>query len=90
MFNRQLTPLATYRAERIAIIKPSAWATWCTACRCFPACGCFPNAHLAWIVNRGYAPLLEGHPHLDAIVPFDRGLSEQGPGKACSDPWEHF
>jgi heptosyltransferase I len=79
LFNRQLTPLATYRAERIAIIKPSALGD---VVHCLPLLSSlrarFPNAHLAWIVNRGYAPLLEGHPHLDAIVPFDRGAFRAG------------
>jgi lipopolysaccharide heptosyltransferase II len=38
----------------------------------------FPAAHITWIVNRGYQPLLEGHPHLDATLAFDRGASHHG------------
>src|SRR5262249_5952663 len=38
----------------------------------------FPHAHLAWLVNRAYAPLLDGHPDLDAVLPFDRGASRKG------------
>src|SRR5205807_8648701 len=30
------------------------------------------------VVNRGYAPLLEGHPDLDAVLPFDRGALRRG------------
>src|SRR5205807_46714 len=32
----------------------------------------FPGAHITWVVNRGYEPLLQGHPDLDATLPFDR------------------
>ena len=60
--------------ERIALIKPSAWATSCTALPVLTALRRrFPDAHIAWIVNRGYAPLLEQHPDLNEIIPFDRG-----------------
>jgi ADP-heptose:LPS heptosyltransferase len=30
------------------------------------------------VVNRSYAPLLEGHPDLDDIIPFDRGAVRRG------------
>jgi ADP-heptose:LPS heptosyltransferase len=30
------------------------------------------------VVNRSYAPLLEGHPDLDDIIPFDRGAVRKG------------
>ncbi len=79
MFQRPLSPLESCTPQRIAIIKPSALGD---VVHCLPLLSClrarFPNAHLAWIVNRGYAPLLEGHPHLDAIVPFDRGAFKAG------------
>jgi len=29
----------------------------------------FPDAHLGWVVEEAFAPLLEGHPDLDEIVP---------------------
>ena len=32
----------------------------------------YPAAHIAWVVNRSYAGLLEGHPELNEILPFDR------------------
>jgi lipopolysaccharide heptosyltransferase I len=32
----------------------------------------FPGSHITWLVNKTYAPLLVGHPQLDAVLPFDR------------------
>ena len=79
MFKREFAPLQTCQPGRIAIIKPSALGD---VVHCLPLLSSlrarFPRAHLAWIVNRAYAPLLEGHPHLDAIVPFDRGAFKAG------------
>ena len=31
-----------------------------------------PTPHLAWVVNRGLRGLLDGHPDLDEVIPFDR------------------
>ena len=33
----------------------------------------FPDAHIAWVVNRAFEPLIAGHPHLTETIPFDRG-----------------
>lgn len=32
----------------------------------------FPEAAIHWVINRGFAPLLEGHPDLAEVIPFDR------------------
>lgn len=32
----------------------------------------FPDAKISWLVRPEFAPLLENHPHLDEIIPFDR------------------
>ena len=32
----------------------------------------WPEAHIAWVVNRGLRGLLDGHPDLDDVIPFDR------------------
>jgi lipopolysaccharide heptosyltransferase I len=80
LFRKPARSLEQYDARRIAIIKPSALGD---IVHCLPLLSClrrrFPEAHLSWIVNRTYAPLLEGHPDLDAIVPFDRGAFKAGP-----------
>src|SRR5262245_8130759 len=33
----------------------------------------WPRARFAWVVNRGLRELVEGHPALDEVIPFDRG-----------------
>src|SRR5437588_492217 len=66
-------------AMRIALIKPSALGDVVHA---LPVLGAlrhrFPHAHLTWVVNRAYEPLLKGHPALDATLPFDRGALRGG------------
>lgn len=31
----------------------------------------YPNTHITWVVHPMYAPLLEGHPHVDEVITFD-------------------
>jgi heptosyltransferase I len=65
--------------ERIAIIKPSALGDIAHSLLVLSALRqLFPKTHISWIVNRGYAPILEGHPDLNAIIPFDRGAFRKG------------
>jgi heptosyltransferase-1 len=42
----------------------------------------FPEARISWLVRPEFAPLLEDHPHLNEIIPFDRKLL----GKAWFHP----
>jgi lipopolysaccharide heptosyltransferase I len=65
--------------KRIAIIKPSALGDIAHSLPVLSALRqLFPTAHISWIVNRGYAPILEGHPDLNEIIPFDRGAFRKG------------
>ncbi|MHC4172328.1 MAG: glycosyltransferase family 9 protein [Planctomycetota bacterium] len=32
----------------------------------------FPDARISWLVRPEFAQLLENHPHLTEIIPFDR------------------
>jgi heptosyltransferase-1 len=65
--------------ERIAIVKPSALGDIAHSLPVLTALRQrFPSSHLSWVVNRGYAPLLEGHPDLNEIVPFDRAAMRKG------------
>jgi heptosyltransferase-1 len=67
-------PLTEIAPRRIAIIKPSALGDIVHALPVLTALrDRFPAAHLTWVVNRGYEPLLRGHADLDATLPFDRG-----------------
>lgn len=60
-------------ARRICIIKPSALGD---VVQTLPLLAAFrerfPAAKLSWVVNSALADLLEGHPHLDQVICFDR------------------
>lgn len=80
---RERVPLDRVAAERIALVKPSALGDIVHALPILSAVReRFPSAHIAWVVNASYEPLLRGHPDLDAIVPFDRGSLKRGPWAA--------
>jgi lipopolysaccharide heptosyltransferase I len=72
-------PLDEYPARRIVLIKPSALGD---IVHSLPVLGAlrqrYPDAHIAWVVNRTYAPLLAGHPDLDETIAFDRNALRQG------------
>jgi lipopolysaccharide heptosyltransferase I len=73
------TPLAEYSPSRIAIIKPSALGDIVHALPVLTALRCrYPQAHLAWVVNSSYEPLLKGHPDLNETIPFDRAGLRKG------------
>jgi heptosyltransferase-1 len=60
--------------QRIAIIKPSALGDIAHSLPVLSALRQrFPAAHISWIINRVYAPILEEHPDLNEVIPFDRG-----------------
>src|SRR5881628_3279242 len=65
--------LAEIEAHRICLIKPSALGDVIQTLPVLTALRVqFPNAHIAWVVNRAYADLLAGHPHLDETIVFER------------------
>jgi lipopolysaccharide heptosyltransferase I len=71
--------LARLDARHIAIIKPSALGDIVHSLPVLTALRRrFPQAHICWIVNRSYEPLLQGHPHLDETLPFDRRVMRAG------------
>lgn len=68
-----------FEPRRIALIKPSALGDIVHSLPVLTALRQrFPVAHIAWIVNRVYEPLLHHHPHLDATIAFDRTLARRG------------
>jgi lipopolysaccharide heptosyltransferase I len=72
-------PLLEITPRRIAIVKPSALGDIVHSLPVLTALRRrFPMAHLTWIVNRGYEPLLCGHPDLDATLTFDRRSNRAG------------
>ena len=59
--------------RRVAILKPSALGDIAHALPVLTALkGQWPAAAFTWVVNRAFAPLLEGHPDLAEVLPFDR------------------
>ncbi|MBI2876893.1 MAG: lipopolysaccharide heptosyltransferase II [Candidatus Tectomicrobia bacterium] len=59
--------------SRILIIKPSALGDVIHALPLLKLLrGHYPQAQIAWLVNRELQGLLEGHPDLDRIFPFER------------------
>ncbi len=66
-------PLSTIEARRICIIKPSALGDVVQSLALLPALRRrFPEATIDWVVNRSFAELLQGHPLLSEVIPFDR------------------
>jgi lipopolysaccharide heptosyltransferase I len=83
MVGRSRPPLRDYPARRIALLKPSALGDIVHSLPVLTALRRrFPAAHLTWIVNRGYEPLLRDHPDLDETLAFDRGATRGGPWHA--------
>jgi lipopolysaccharide heptosyltransferase II len=72
-------PLRDYQAQRIALIKPSALGDIVHSLPILAALRHrYPLAHITWVVNRSYEPLLQGHRDLNATLPFDRGAARHG------------
>jgi lipopolysaccharide heptosyltransferase I len=89
MFSRLLRqrvrqPLDGIEPERICLIKPSALGDVVQALPILTALRHrFPRAYIAWVVNRSYADLLAGHPHLNECIAFDRSAAASGWIDAC-------
>lgn len=72
---RKFTPedLKTIDAERICVIKPSAFGDVVQCLPLLPALRArFPDSDISWVVNRELMGLLEGHPDLKDLIPFER------------------
>ena len=73
--------LHALRPRRVCLIKPSSLGDIAHA---FPLLASlrrhWPDAELAWVVNRGLRSLVEGQPHVDAVIPFDRAAVRFRPG----------
>jgi lipopolysaccharide heptosyltransferase I len=59
--------------RRVCLIKPSSLGDVVHALPTLAALRrLWPEAHFAWVVNTGLRGLLDGHPMLDEVIPFDR------------------
>jgi lipopolysaccharide heptosyltransferase I len=73
MADARLAALRSLRPERVCLIKPSSLGDVVHGLPVLSALRAhWPDAHLAWVVNRGLRGLLDGHPDLDEVIPFDR------------------
>jgi heptosyltransferase-1 len=83
-------PLGAYPAQRIALLKPSALGDIVHSLPVLTALRRrYPQAHITWVVNRGYEPLLRGHRDLDDTLAFDRRASRRGVAAALRT-WVRF
>jgi heptosyltransferase I len=75
---RSLTDL---KPSRVCLIKPSSLGDVVHALPVLSALKArWPEASFAWIINAGLRGLVEGHPDLDEVIPFERGKMKAGPG----------
>jgi lipopolysaccharide heptosyltransferase I len=85
MPGRRPPSLRDYDARRVALVKPSALGDIVHSLPVLTALRRrFPAAHLTWVVNRGYEPLLRGHRDLDDTLPFDRAVRRAGWGRSLT------
>ncbi|HEY7423440.1 MAG TPA: glycosyltransferase family 9 protein [Gemmataceae bacterium] len=90
MLGRSRPPLSAYPAERIALLKPSALGDIIHSLPVLTALRQrYRHAHITWVVNRVYEPLLRGHRDLDDILAFDRRASRCG-WLAAARSWLRF
>lgn len=74
------TDLRGLRPRRVCLIKPSSLGDVVHALPVLTSLRkLWPEAHLAWVVNRGLRGLLDGHPDLDRVIPFDRASLKLSP-----------
>lgn len=90
MSGRSRPPLSTYPADRIALLKPSALGDIIHSLPVLTALRRrYPHAHITWVVNQTYEPLLRGHRDLDDILSFDRRAFHRGWATAARS-WLRF
>ncbi|MEM9416517.1 MAG: glycosyltransferase family 9 protein [Planctomycetota bacterium] len=66
--------------ERILIVRPTALGDVAKTVPCLATLrGAFPESRIDWLVHSAFAEVVQHHPMLDGVVPFDRkGLSGFG------------
>lgn len=83
MPKRDFEPLCELRPKRICVIKPSALGDVVQSLPVLSALRArWPDAHLAWVVNRGLAGIFDRQPELNQVIPFDR--SARGLGRIAA------
>jgi lipopolysaccharide heptosyltransferase I len=79
---RNPADLRSIEPSRVLIVKPSSLGDVVHALPTLAALKHrWPSARFSWLVNKGLRGLLDGNPHLDEVIPFDRraiGLHPRG------------
>ncbi|RUL89534.1 glycosyltransferase family 9 protein [Tautonia sociabilis] len=75
----RIEALRNLEPRRVCLIKPSALGDVVHALPVLSALkGRWPGASFSWVINRGLVGLVEGHPELDEVIPFDRAGAARG------------
>ena len=75
-----LGTLREIRPARVCLIKPSSLGDVVHALPVLSALRrLWPDATIAWVINRSLVGLIEGHPDLDLVLPFDRARVNPSP-----------
>ncbi|MFO0951395.1 MAG: glycosyltransferase family 9 protein [Isosphaeraceae bacterium] len=78
-FAPPIPELASLSPGRVCIIKPSALGDVVNA---FPALASlrtlWPQAEIVWVVNTALRGLVDGHPHIDRVLDYDRKKAGSG------------
>lgn len=83
MPRRPSTPLAELEPRAVCLVKPSALGDVVQTLPILAGLRArWPQARFSWVVNRSLAGLLDGHPHLAEVIPFDRAA--RGVGRVTS------
>ncbi len=74
MFRRmRVEDLRSLAPRRICLIKPSALGDVVQTLPLLPVLKrAYPQASISWVINRGFSELLNDHPLIDEVLPFDR------------------
>lgn len=73
VMSRSVEELKGLSPRRVCLIKPSALGDVVHALPVLPALrGLWPEATIAWVVNRSLRGLLDGHPDLDEVIAYER------------------
>lgn len=73
-------------AENICLVKPSAFGDVVQTLPLLPALRRrFPRSRISWVVNASLTDLLDGHPDLDEVIPYDRRARWSGSWRFLSE-----
>jgi lipopolysaccharide heptosyltransferase II len=71
--------------DRVVVIKPSALGDVVNAFHALSALRAhWPHARYSWVINRSLRGLVDGHPHIDDVIEYDRAGSGLGPGRLAN------